>query len=117
MTPNSTWIKDWLIGENPKREMAVSTELIAIFAKFWNALGLDTKSKTTRNRYSSSLQTIGRYLVEQAISDEGADVTTRELLSEHIGPDDGPLIHHYEEAWQNEVDTVCRKLYKYLNEP
>ena len=117
MPPNSTWINDWHIGENTKRETAVSAELIAIFTNFWNALRLDTKSKTTRNRYCSSLHAIGGYLVEQAISGEGADMTTQELLSKHIGPDDGPLINYDEEAWQNDVDTVCRKLYKYLHCP
>ena len=115
MIPNTTWIEDWHVGENPKRERAVSTELIAIFTEFWNALGLDAKSKTTRNRYCSSLHAVGGYLVKQAISDKCADKTTRELLSEHIGPYDGPLIHHDEDAWQHEVDMVCRKLYKYLN--
>ena len=114
MNPDKEWTKDWRIGENPSRERDVSGDLLGIFTDFWNAQGLDNKSKTTRNRYAGSLHAIGGYLVEQAISDDGADKTAKQLLSEHIGPCDGPLIHHDNETWQNEIDTVCRKLYKYI---
>ena len=41
--------------------------------------------------------------------------TAYEMLSEYVGPDDGPLIYHHNEDWQNEVDMVCRKIYKQIN--
>lgn len=114
MIPNSKWTKDWQIGEDPSREKKVSDDLIRLFIDFWKCQGLDKKSKTTKNRYSGSLHSIGGYLVEQAISDDGVDKTTQELLSEHIGPFEGPLICHDNETWQNEIDMVSRKLHKYL---
>ena len=77
-------------------------------------MDLDGKAKTTRNRYSNALHALGGFLVEKAISEDGLPMTTNELLAEHIDSAGGPLIHHDEEEWQNEIDMVCRKLSKHL---
>jgi predicted acyltransferase (DUF342 family) len=115
MKPNLKWIIDWQIGENPTREAEVSSGLMDFFADFWESQGLSHKGKTTINRYASSLYVIGGYLVEQAISDDGRDMTINELLSEYIDSDGGPLIHHDNESWQSEIDMVSRKLFKFIN--
>lgn len=114
MVPNNKWIEDWQMGVNPSREKQISLELFGVLTDFWKAQGLDEKAKTTKNRYSGALHSIGGYLVEQAISDDGTGKSAQELLSEHIGPYDGPLICHDNETWQNEIDMVSRKLHKYL---
>lgn len=67
-------------------------------------IGRNYTSKSIR--YSGALHALGGYLVEDAISDGGAGMATDELLSEHVGPYEGPLIHHDNEAWQNEIGTV-----------
>jgi len=82
---------------------------------FWDEEQLDGKSLTTRNRYSASLHALGGYLVKRGISGEDLNKTAYEMLSEYVGPDDGPLIYHHNEDWQNEVDMVCRKIYKQIN--
>ena len=46
--------------------------------------------------------------------EEDLNKTPEELLEEYIGPDEGPLVHQDDETWQNELDTVCRKIYKYM---
>ncbi|WP_045221971.1 hypothetical protein [Desulfonatronum thioautotrophicum] len=112
--PDHAWIADWKVGENSERERKISKELVECFREFWVALDLDGKAKTTRNRYSNALHALGGYLVEKAISEDGLLMTTNELLSEHIDSVGGPLIHHDEEAWQDEIDMVCRKLSKHL---
>ena len=114
MKPERKWIDDWLIGLAPARERKVSNGFISLFADFWKKQALDGKAKTTRNRYSAALHAIGGYLVEQAISEDGKNKTCYELVAEHIGPYDGPFIHHDNELWQDEVDMVSRKLYKYM---
>jgi hypothetical protein len=114
MKPNKNWVKDWQIGENPAREHTLSDDLIRLFMDFWDALALDEKSKSTRNRYAAALHALGGYLVEKGISEDGSDMTADELLYEYISPYEGPLIHHDEEAWQEELDMVCRKLYKFM---
>jgi len=88
--------------------------LLDCFIHFWIMEKLDKKSKTTRNRYSNSLHALGGYLVERAISTEDSDKTANELLYEYISPDDGPLIYHDNEDWQDELDMVCRKIYKHI---
>ena len=114
MKPHAKWIDDWQTGVKPSREDQISIDLLNFFMDFWDKEKLEEKSKTTRNRYSASLHVLGGYLVEQAISDEDSDKTAYELLSEYIGPEDGPLIYLENEDWQDEVDMVCRKIYKHI---
>jgi hypothetical protein len=38
----------------------------------------------------------------------------REYLESYVASGDGPMIYHDDETWQDDLDTVCRKLYKYL---
>ena len=102
------------MGLRLSRENQISTDLLEFFLKFWDVEKLDKKSKTTMNRYSTSLHALGGYLVEQAISDDDAEKTAYELLSEYISPDEGPLVYHENENWQNEFDMVCRRIYKYM---
>ncbi len=115
--PELFWIDDWAIGEEPEREQMISEELLECFRAFWDAQELDGKAKTTRNRYSDALHALGGYLVKEAISEDGIPMTINELLAEHIDFAGGPLIHHDEEAWQDEIDMVCRKLHKHLKAP
>jgi hypothetical protein len=114
LKPNKKWIKDWQINENPLRERNLSHDLLRLFTDFWDAQGLDEKSKTTRNRYAGSLHALGGYLVERGISKDEADMNADELFYEYISPYEGPLIHQDNETWQEEIDMVSRKLYKYM---
>lgn len=114
MKPNKKWIKDWKIGLDRLRENEIAADLVDFFSDFWEKEKLEQKSKTTRTRYSGALHALGGYLVEQAISEDESDKTAHELLAEYLGPFDGPLIYHDNEDWQDELDMVCRKLYKYF---
>lgn len=114
MKPNRKWIDDWRIGVKPSRENQISTDLFNLFLNFWAAEKLDKKSKTTMDRYSTSLHRLGGYLIEKAISDDGFEKTAYELLSEYLSPDEGPLVYSENVNWQDEFDLVCRKIYKYM---
>jgi len=115
MIPTENWIKDWRYGLEPGLEKRVSEELIEIFKAFWAWANLDTKSKNTQQIYSAALHALGGYLVEEVGNKARLPETTQELLRGHIDSGDGPLIHHDNETWQNELDRVCRKLFKYIN--
>ena len=54
--------------------------------------------------------------MEEAVSDRGTDITAAGLLLEHIDDTGGPPIHADEEQWQDELDLVCRKLFKFFKE-
>ncbi len=114
MQPNEQWLSDWYIDIAPAREKKVAGELLEIFTAFWERQGLNGKSKSTKNRYSAGLQALGSYLVEKAVSAKYRSSPARELILAYITDFEGPLIHHDNEVWQNEIDMVCRKLYKFL---
>jgi hypothetical protein len=53
------------------------------------------------------------YLVERGVFEEN-EMSAHELLSDNISQYEGPLIYYSNEDWQNELDMISRKLYKYL---
>ena len=112
-TPDDKWINDWIIDENPNREKELGRDLVQIFIMFWQYTKLSSKSKTTQNRYIGALHCLGGYLIEKGIY-ENVDFSLYDLLNEYLDEYGGPLIHYDNEIWQNELDMVCRKLYKYL---
>ena len=112
--PNKNWVKDWKIEENLNREKELGKDLVAIFDRFWMNCKLDDKSKSTQNRYIGALHCLGGYLVEKGIYEE-TGLSAFELIKKYITQYDGPLIHYDNENWQEELDMVCRKLYKYIN--
>lgn len=116
LEPNDTWTSDWRCGVEVHREREVSRHLLNIFQGFWQGEKLGTKSLTTRRRYSDGLHALGGYLVEKSFEDDWSGMTAVELLWDALaGGDDGPLIHHDHEPWQRDLDTVCRRLYRYLD--
>ena len=113
MKPSNKWIEDWRCGINPERETLLSNEFLKVFIDFWLKSDLENKSKSTKNRYSSALHALGGYLVERGVLEENK-MSAHELLLDNISQDEGPLIYYSNEAWQNELDMVSRKLYNYL---
>ena len=113
MKPTEAWTDDWRIGLSPAKEGEIGRELIAIFQRFWETAALDNKSKSTRQRYSGALHALGGWAVEKAVQDN-ASTDGHQLLLEATSGGDGPLIYLGREEWQKELDSVCRKLYKFL---
>jgi len=106
---------DWRCGIIPSQEDQTANELIEIFKDFWSWANLETKSKSTKRRYSAALHALGGYLVEETAKGNRGTKKIIEFLKEYIDTEEGPLIHYDNEAWQAELDTVCRRFYKYLN--
>jgi len=112
--PNEKWIGDWRAGVDPNRELELSSDLLQVFLDFWAAENLTSASKSTRSRYLGSLHALGGYLVARGIEEEHLHKDAHELLMETIDLEEGPLIHYDHERWQAELDTTCRRLYRYL---
>ena len=115
MKPDSSWEKDWRMGLDPIREKRVSAELIKLFLQFWQWYGLDGKSKTTKRRYADALHALGGYAVEKQVTEKPPYGSVREFVGSLVDAGEGPLIHHDNMAWQEELDMVCRKLHKFLS--
>jgi len=114
MKPTDDWVKDWRYGINLELERKVSEELLDVFTGFWIWADVEAKSKSTKQRYSGALHALGGYLIEEVGNKANTPSTVREFLAQYIDSGEGPLIYQHNEVWQNERDTVCRKLYRYL---
>ena len=113
MKPILQWTEDWGIGIDISKESEMSLQVLHLFVEFWDDQGIEGKSKSTLNRYRAALMSLGSYIVEQSISEEGIGKTAKELLLISIDDEGGPFLFQDEETWQNEFDMVCRKLHKY----
>lgn len=114
MKPEKSWLDDWQLGVNQKRESAVAKELLNLFVDFWNKQNFDDKSKTTRYRYSNGLYALGNYIVAQSVSDDGLDKSLEDLLIPDVNAYEGPLVFQDNEHAQENFDCVCRKFYYFL---
>lgn len=114
MKPSDTWVSDWSYGIEPALENKVSEELIDLFSGFWIWAGLEEKSKKTQARYSSSLQALGGYLVREVGEGNMGEKSTTEFLYSNVNDEGGPWVYYDNEAWQKELDVVCRKISKYM---
>ncbi len=113
MKPVLQWTEDWGIGINIPNESEISRHVLDLFVEFLNDEGIEAKSKSTLNRYRAALISLGGYIVEQSISEEGMGKTAKELVLMSIDDEGGPLLFQDEETWQNELDMVCRKFHRY----
>lgn len=116
LAPNNTWSSNWTKDELDLQLHNIANGLVEIFSNFWKDIALSSKSKTTQYRYSSALHALGGHLVQIASHQEITVYSIRLFLLENISKEGGPLIFFREETWQNELDAVCKKLYKYLEE-
>jgi len=114
MKPENAWKDDWRCGLDPELELKVAKELVEIFQEFWKWSSLEARNRSTKQRYAAGLHALGGFLVEEAGNGRRGNRSTREFIMSYIDCGEGPLIHPDNEAWQKELDTVCRKLYKYL---
>ena len=107
---------DWKCGVNPKFENEAGAQFVFIFQNFWKFENVDSKSVTTRRRYSNALHALGGYLIGEAIRFDKYDQHPIQMLLDSLSPFEGPLVSLDNEAFQREIDTVCRKLYKYMQQ-
>lgn len=114
MKPTIQWTEDWEIGIDVPRESEISQRVLDLFVEFWSDEEIEEKSKSTLNRYRAALMSLGGYIVEQSITDDGEKKSAKEILLMSIDDEGGPLLFQDEETWQNELDMVCRKLHKYF---
>jgi hypothetical protein len=114
--PDRNWIDNWRLDIAPARERSASAYLLKVFGAFWESEGLDEKSSSTSKRYSAGLHALGGHIVRRAASPDDLKTSVEDLLAEALDGGEGPLIHYDNETWQRELDTMCRKLHKYLTQ-
>jgi len=113
MKPILQWTESWQIGVDIPKETEISQQVLDLFVEFWRDEKIEAKSKSTLNRYRAALMSLGSYIVEKSITEDGERKFAKELLLMSIDDKGGPFLFQDEETWQNELDMVCRKLHKY----
>ena len=110
------WKRDWNIC---MEDLELSQKIIPVFESYLQILQGKGASKSTFNRHKSACHALGGYIIEQVFNYEenpfSGNESGEEILLHYIDNYGGPLIHHDNEIWQNEVDAACRKLYKVLS--
>jgi hypothetical protein len=112
--PQYSWKTEWRLGVDTRFESKIGEEIIEVFSAFWRDEGIGERSKSTRQRYEGALHALGGYLVQKAVEREESQRSGREMVRSAVEADEGPLIHLDNLSWQQELDTVCRRLNKYL---
>ncbi len=115
MLVTENWASDWAVC---KEDRQLSQKLIPIFERFLGSLLEKGVSKRTLRRHESACHALGGYIVGEVFGrgDESfsPDETGETVLLRFIDDCGGPLVYQDEEAWQNELDATCRKLFKQL---
>ncbi len=118
MKHTNKWESDWKSGVE---ELYLSRKLLPIFESYLVSLAEKGMSKTTMNRHSSACHALGGYIVDDVYHYQrnsfSKDATGKEILLHFIDTLGGPLIHHNDETWQRELDSMCKKLNTYLLQP
>ena len=112
--PRDDWSTDWKLGVDTGLEARIGEEIIKVFSTFWRDEGIGERSKSTRQRYEGALHALGGYLVQEAVEGEEPVRSGREMLRSAVEFDEGPPVHLKNPSWQQELDTVCRRLNAYL---
>ena len=109
------WEGDWHIADGDED---LSRRLIPVFESYLAALQKKGVAKSTLNRHANCCHALGGYIVDRVFNYQWdsyePDESGEEILLHYLDDCDGPLIHQDNESWQREIDTTCRKLYKFL---
>ena len=109
------WADDWHVMDGDE---VLSDKLTPVFEAYLTALQKKGVAKSTLNRHKNGCHALGGYIVDQVFNyqwdryekfEQGEDILLR-----YLDGCDGPLIHQDNETWQREIDTTCRKLYKFV---
>ena len=116
MVVTENWASDWTVS---KEDRQLSQKLTPIFECFLSGLLEKGVSESTLRRHQSACHALGGYIVGEVfgrgnVSFSPNEETGETVLLHFIDDSGGPLVYQDEEAWQNELDATCRKLFKQL---
>ena len=113
----SNWVRDWNCSDDDEK---LSNELICIFEDFFSMLRETNLSHKTIKKHESSCHALGGYIISEIFGYENdldlAELPPKEILNNYISSHEGPLIYPQHEAFQNEIDSTCKKLFKFINQ-
>ncbi|KEQ18703.1 hypothetical protein [Endozoicomonas numazuensis] len=117
MEKYSEWPREWNCSDEDEK---LSKELTSIFKGFLTMLKESNLSEKTIRRHKSSCHALGGYIISEIFGYEHdielAELPPKEILNNYITQYEGPLIYPQHETWQKEIDSTCKKLFKFINQ-
>jgi hypothetical protein len=109
------WPRSWMGLE---KDLPPGEELVACLRPFIEHLAASSLSPKTIRRHVDHLWMLGGEIIRDLNYDPSLrKMATERLLRNAIHEDGGPLIHNGTEEDQRSLDSTCRKLHRFLNQP
>jgi hypothetical protein len=109
------WPRSWMGLE---KDLPPGEELVACLRPFIEDLASSSLSPKTIRRHVDNLWMLGGEIIRDLNYNPALrKVAAQKLLRDVVGADGGPLIYNGSEEEQRSLDSTCRKLYRFLNQP
>jgi len=109
------WPRSWMGLE---KDLPPGEALIVCFRPFIEHLAATGLSPKTIRHHVDNLWAVGGEIIRHLHDDPSLrKKTADQLLRAAVDPDGGPLLYNSSEEQQRSVDSTCRKLHQFLNQP
>ncbi len=109
------WARDWQVCSE---DLWLSEKIIPVFESYLSGLADSGASKSAFNRHKNACRALGGHIIGEVFGYETDTFSEKqtgiEILLHYISESDGPLVYQDNESWQKEIDIMCRKLFKYI---
>ena len=101
-----------------EKDLPPGEALVVCFRPFIEHLAASSLSPKTIRRHVDNLWLLGGEITRELnYTPARRKVVAQKLLRDVVGADGGPLIHKGSEEEQRSLDSTCRKLHRFLNQP
>ena len=109
------WPQSWMGLE---KDLPPGEALVVCFRPFIQHLAASSLSPKTIRRHVDNLWLLGGEIIRELnYTPARRKVVAQKLLRDVVGADGGPLIYNGSEEDQRSLDSTCRKLHRFLNQP
>jgi hypothetical protein len=109
------WPHSWMGLE---KDLPPGEALVVCFRPFIEHLAASSLSPKTIRRHVDNLWLLGGEIIRELnYTPARRKVVAQKLLRDVVGADGGPLIYNGSEEDQRSLDSTCRKLHRFLNQP
>jgi hypothetical protein len=109
------WPHSWMGLE---KDLPPGEAMVGCFRPFIEHLAASSLSPKTIRRHVDNLWLLGEEIIRELnYTPARSKVAAQKLLRDAVGADGGPLIYNGSEEEQRSLDSTCRKLHRFLNQP
>jgi hypothetical protein len=109
------WPHSWMGLE---KDLPPGEALVVCFRPFIKHLAASSLSPKTIRRHVDNLWLLGGEIIRDLNYNPALrKVAAQKLLRDVVRADGGPLMYNGSEEEQRSLDSTCRKLYRFLNQP